>query len=45
VQRQLGHASLSTTESIYAHLEGGVFDGASARAEQAIWQGVGPRAA
>jgi integrase len=45
VQRQLGHASLSTTEAVYAHLEGGVFDGASEKAERAIWDKAGPRAA
>jgi integrase len=45
VQRQLGHASLSTTESIYAHLEDGLFAGAPAAVEQAIWSAVKPHAA
>lgn len=45
VQRQLGHASMSTTESIYAHLEEGLFSGAPAAVEERIWSRVKPHAA
>jgi hypothetical protein len=40
----VGHASLSTTESSYAHLEDGLFAGAPAGVEQAIWSAVKPHA-
>jgi integrase len=36
VQRQLGHASITTTESFYGHLEESFLKGASAKTEQAI---------
>lgn len=45
VQRQLGHASMTTTESVYGHLEEGFLRDAPERAEQAIWEEVRPRAA
>jgi integrase len=45
VQRQLGHASLTTTEQIYAHLEEGMFAGAPATVEEKIWNRVKPHAA
>jgi len=45
VQRQLGHASMTTTESVYGHLEDGFLRDAPERAEQAIWEKVKPRAA
>jgi integrase len=39
VQRQLGHASITTTERQYGHLEKSFLRGAAARAEAAIWEG------
>ena len=39
VQRQLGHASITTTERQYGHLEKGFLRGAARRAEAAIWDG------
>ena len=42
VQRQLGHASITTTESCYGHLEATFLKGAAAETEAAIW---GPPAA
>jgi integrase len=39
VQRQLGHASITTTERQYGHLEKGFLQGAAQRAEAAIWEG------
>jgi integrase len=38
VQRQLGHASISTTERQYGHLEKGFLRRAAERAEVAIWE-------
>jgi integrase/recombinase XerC len=37
VQRQLGHASITTTESAYGHLEESFLRGAPERAEAFIW--------
>lgn len=37
VQRQLGHASISTTEGHYGHLEKSFMRGAAKQAELAIW--------
>jgi integrase len=37
VQRQLGHASITTTESCYGHLEVTFLKGAAAETEAAIW--------
>ena len=49
VQRQLGHASITTTERCYGHLEKTFLAGAAAQTEAAIWgtppqssAGVGP---
>ncbi|MGH2762369.1 MAG: tyrosine-type recombinase/integrase [Thermoleophilaceae bacterium] len=39
VQRQLGHASITTTERQYGHLEKSFLRGAALRAEAAIWEG------
>jgi integrase len=36
VQRQLGHRSITTTESHYGHLETSFLESAAARTEQAI---------
>ena len=37
VQRQLGHASITTTQGVYGHLEESFLRGAADRAERAIW--------
>ncbi|MEY2535786.1 MAG: hypothetical protein QOF29_3696 [bacterium] len=37
VQRQLGHASLSTTEALYGHLEEAFLRDAAERVERRIW--------
>jgi integrase len=37
VQRQLGHASITTTERQYGHLEKSFLRGAAQRAEARIW--------
>lgn len=37
VQRQLGHASITTTERHYGHLESSYLRGAAAQAEAAVW--------
>jgi integrase len=37
VQRQLGHASITTTERCYGHLEVTFLKGAAAETEAAIW--------
>jgi integrase len=37
VQRQLGHASITTTERCYGHLEATFLKGAAAETEAAIW--------
>ena len=39
VQRQLGHASITTTEAQYGHLEKGFLRGAASRAEAVVWEG------
>jgi integrase len=39
VQRQLGHASIQTTESAYGHLEESYLREAPQRVETAIWEG------
>jgi integrase len=39
VQRQLGHASIRTTERAYGHLEESYLRGAAERVEAAIWEG------
>lgn len=39
MQRQLGHASITTTEQQYGHLEKSFLRGAARRAEAAIWDG------
>ena len=39
VQRQLGHASITTTERQYGHLEKSFLRGAARRAEAAVWEG------
>jgi integrase len=39
VQRQLGHASVNTTERAYGHLEENYLRGAAERVERAIWEG------
>jgi integrase len=39
VQRQLGHASIRTTERTYGHLEESYLRGAAKRVEAAIWDG------
>lgn len=41
VQRQLGHASIKTTEEQYGHLERSFLQGAARRAEAAIWERSG----
>ena len=41
VQRQLGHASITTTERCYGHLEATFLKGAAAETEAAIW-GIRP---
>jgi integrase len=43
VQRQLGHASITTTERCYGHLEATFLRGAAAETEAAIWGAVGAR--
>ncbi|MGI8556858.1 MAG: tyrosine-type recombinase/integrase [Solirubrobacteraceae bacterium] len=48
VQRQLGHASITTTIELYGHLEEGFLRDAACRAEAAVWESgttVVPRAA
>jgi integrase len=40
VQRQLGHASITTTERCYGHLEATFLKGAAAETEAAIWGSV-----
>ena len=40
VQRQLGHASIKTTERAYGHLEESFLRGAAERVEAVIWDGV-----
>jgi integrase len=43
VQRQLGHASIQTTEQAYGHLEESFLRDAARRVEAAIWEGaLGP---
>jgi integrase len=37
VQRQLGHADISTTVRYYGHLERGYLQDAVARTEAAVW--------
>jgi integrase len=37
VQRQLGHASITTTQRVYGHLEESFLRGAADRAERLIW--------
>jgi integrase len=37
VQRQLGHASITTTEQVYGHLEDSFLRGAADRVERLIW--------
>src|SRR5206468_8203805 len=37
VQRQLGHASIDTTQRIYGHLEESFLRGAAERVERRIW--------
>jgi integrase len=37
VQRQLGHASITTTEHVYGHLEDSFLRGAADRVERLIW--------
>jgi integrase len=37
VQRQLGHASITTTQQVYGHLEESFLRGAADRAERLIW--------
>jgi integrase len=37
VQRQLGHASITTTQQVYGHLEESFLRGAAERAERLIW--------
>jgi integrase len=37
VQRQLGHASITTTERCYGHLEATFLKGAATETEAAIW--------
>jgi integrase len=39
VQRQLGHASITTTEAFYGHLETSFLKGAAAQTEEAVWAG------
>ncbi|MDQ3588441.1 MAG: site-specific integrase, partial [Actinomycetota bacterium] len=39
VQRQLGHASITTTEAQYGHLEKSFLRGAAQRAEAVLWEG------
>jgi integrase len=39
VQRQLGHASITTTEMQYGHLEQSFLRGAAQRAETVFWAG------
>jgi hypothetical protein len=41
VQRQLGHASLTTTEALYGHLEEAFLRHAAERVAQRIWRPVG----
>jgi integrase len=43
VQRQLGHASITTTERCYGHLEATFLRGAAAETEVAIWGAAGAR--
>jgi integrase len=38
VQRQLGHAAITTTEKQYGHLEQGFLRGAAQRAETVVWE-------
>jgi integrase len=38
VQRQLGHASITTTERQYGHLEKSFLRGAAERAEVVVWE-------
>jgi integrase len=40
VQRQLGHASITTTEQCYGHLETSFLKSAAAETEVAIWGAV-----
>ena len=40
IQRQLGHASIKTTERAYGHLEESFLRGAAQRVEAAIWDGI-----
>lgn len=42
VQRQLGHASITTTERCYGHLEMTFLAGAAAQTEAAIWRSGPP---
>ena len=37
VQRQLGHASITTTQQVYGHLEESFLRGAADRVERLIW--------
>jgi integrase len=37
VQRQLGHASITTTQQVYGHLEDSLLRGAADRVERLIW--------
>jgi integrase len=37
VQRQLGHASITTTQQVYGHLEESFLRGAAERVEHLIW--------
>jgi integrase len=37
VQRQLGHASITTTQQVYGHLEESFLRGAAERVERLIW--------
>jgi hypothetical protein len=37
VQRQLGHASITTTQQVYGHLEESSLRGAAERVERLIW--------
>ena len=41
VQRQLGHAQITTTERIYGHLEEGFLKSAAAQTERAIREAAG----
>jgi hypothetical protein len=44
VQRQLGHASITTTQERYGHLEESLLKDAQVRTEAAIWQTKAARA-